>query len=77
MAYPLEHDELILVARLLNNHIVGNLPPELERICDKLMDYAQNTTGTYETPALKLEPATSWRGDARMVFAITTLDVGV
>lgn len=38
----LEHDDLILLARLLGNHLTGVKTP-LTRIADKLLDYAERT----------------------------------
>lgn len=75
MAHPLTHEELILVARLMTNHIVGNMPPELERVCTKLLDYAERTTGTYATAPLKVRSADYWGGN-RVVIAVDSLEVG-
>lgn len=76
MAHPLTHEELILVTRLVTNHIVGAMPPEIEKLANKLLDYAQRTTGNYETKPLILEPAVGTQAD-RMAFRINTLDAGV
>lgn len=76
MALPLNHDDLLLLNRLLNNHIVGTMPKELERVCDKLMDYAQSRTGTFESAPLHLDPAVAALHPERMVFSISTLEAG-
>lgn len=74
---PLNHEELILVTRLMTNHIVGKMPKELQSVCDKLMDYAERTTGTFDSAPLQLDPAVAAVHHKRMVFSISTLDAGV
>lgn len=70
------HDEKIFLARLLTNHIVGEFPAVVQSITDKLLDYAENTTGDYETDPLILRQALH-SGDDRFVFAIDNLRKGV
>lgn len=38
----LEHDDMILLARLLCNHLTGTNTP-LDKVADKLLTYAENT----------------------------------
>lgn len=73
----LNHDDLLLLNRLLNNHIVGKMPKELQSVCDKLMDYAERTTGTFDSAPLQLDPAVAMLHHKRLVFSISTLDAGV
>lgn len=70
MSHPLNHDDLLLLNRLLNNHIVGKMPKELGSICDKLMDYAERTTGTFDSEPLHLDPAVAALHPERMVFSV-------
>ena len=76
MSHPLSHDDLILLTRLLTNHFVGTLPPHLQRVCDALMDYAERTTGDYQTPPLQLERSYSPFYPDRLVFKAKTLEAG-
>lgn len=76
MSYPLAHDDLILLTRLLSNHLVGTMPPHLQRVCNALMDYAERTTGDYHTPPLQLEQAYSTFCPDRIVFKAKTLEAG-
>lgn len=77
MSHPLNHDDLMLLNRLINNHIVGKLPPALGSLSDKLMDYAQNTTGSYDSAPLQLDPAVAGLHPKRFVFSISTLEPGL
>lgn len=73
----LTHEEMILVTRLMTNHLVGDLPPEIEKLTQKLLDYAQRTTGDYATEPFKLRATYYWGRPQRAVFALDTLDAGV
>lgn len=76
MSHPLNHDDLILLNRLINNHIVGKLPPALASLSDKLMDYAERTTGTFDSAPLQLDPAVAEVYPRRLVFSIANLEAG-
>lgn len=52
----LDHYELIALARLLGNHVVGTGETRIEAIADKLLDYAERQREP--TPPLRLRHAT-------------------
>jgi len=70
----LDHYEMVMLARLLGNHLVGTGETRLEAIADKLLDYADRYNEP--TPPLQLAPAIHFEGQ-RTVFRCPSNQPGV
>ncbi|CAB4125089.1 hypothetical protein UFOVP55_57 [uncultured Caudovirales phage] len=70
----LDHEELIAIARLLNNHIVGDLHPTINAAARKLYDYAQRQREELTPLPLKRGKSAHYKG--RVLLTLDSLAVG-